>query len=90
MKVLAMVALLFLPGNFVAAIFSAPLFDWDGAKSNGSMGVDTKPQFHLFWAITIPLTISIFTAYIGWFLLQRRYRKNVVREFEMTLNKESV
>ncbi|KAH7130837.1 hypothetical protein EDB81DRAFT_807573 [Dactylonectria macrodidyma] len=80
MKALALVALIFLPGNFIAALFSAPLFDWDSANAN-SMVVATKPQFNLFWAITIPLTVLAFVLYVGWLLFQRRRRQKIVQGF---------
>ncbi|KAK3315872.1 hypothetical protein B0H66DRAFT_559914 [Apodospora peruviana] len=81
-KTLALLALVFLPGNFVAALFSAPLFDWEGAdiaaakanssSSNPGIGVGLKPQFQLFWAITIPFTVLAFFLYLGWSLFEKR------------------
>jgi len=84
MKTLALLALLFLPGNFLAALFSAPLFDWDNANSANpnSIGVGIKPQFNLFWAITIPLTVVAFILYVGWSLFEKR-------RFETTLDEET-
>lgn len=71
MKTLALLALVFLPGNFLAAFFSAPLFDQDSAKED-SIGVGMKAQFKLFWAITIPLAVLAFALYIGWSLYEKR------------------
>ncbi|RYP41956.1 hypothetical protein DL767_000587 [Monosporascus sp. MG133] len=74
MKTLALLALIFLPGSFVAALFSAPLFNWDSVDEadHNSISVGTKPQFSLFWAITIPLTVLSFIFYVGWSLFERR------------------
>ncbi|KAK0651037.1 hypothetical protein B0T16DRAFT_367034 [Cercophora newfieldiana] len=74
MRTLALVSLLFLPGSFVAAVFSTPLFNWEatGDADSGYIGVRTKPQFKLFWLITIPLTTLAFVLYIGWSLFQER------------------
>jgi hypothetical protein len=89
MKTLALVALAFLPGNFVAALFSAPLFDWDRVQNAdlSSIGVGLKPQFNLYWAITGPLTVLSFVIYVGWLLLQRRQRHKYMQGFEKNLDK---
>ncbi|KAM7210335.1 hypothetical protein V8F06_014286 [Rhypophila decipiens] len=79
MKMLALVAMFFLPGSFVAALFSAPVFDWDssagtsaGAGAGGGLGVPTKPGFKLFWAIAVPLTVVTFGLYGMWIWLQKK------------------
>jgi hypothetical protein len=78
MKMLALVAMFFLPGSFVAALFSAPLFDWDSANSNSdrsSITVGTKPQFALFWAVAVPLTVVTFGLYAMWIVMQKKRMK---------------
>lgn len=72
MKMLALVAMFFLPGSFVAALFSTPLFAWDEVPESGGMGVGTRPQFALFWAVTAPLTAFIFGLYGLWMCIQGR------------------
>lgn len=77
MKMLALVAMFFLPGSFVAALFSAPLFDWDSADKNAvdnprSIALGTKPQFALFWAVAIPLTVATFVLYAVWIVMQKK------------------
>lgn len=83
MKMLALVAMFFLPGSFVAALFSAPLFEWDGSgpgAAGGAGGVDgagglavaTKPGFKLFWAVAVPLTVVTFALYGMWIWVQKR------------------
>ncbi|KAL2167351.1 hypothetical protein VTG60DRAFT_1384 [Thermothelomyces hinnuleus] len=72
MKMLALVAMFFLPGSFVAALFSAPLFAWDEAVASGGIAVVTRPQFALFWAITAPLTTLVFGLYGLWMFFQSR------------------
>ena len=71
MRALALAALIFLPGNFIAALFSTDLFRWDDTnESSGTslagMGVGVKPQFWLFWVITVPVTLLVFLLYICW------------------------
>ena len=72
MKMLALVAMFFLPGSFVAALFSTPLFAWDEALVRGGMGVGTRPQFLLFVAVVVPLTAFIFLLYGLWMCAQGR------------------
>ena len=74
MKMLALVAMFFLPGSFIAALFSTPLFDWTAAAQlySSSIGIQTLPQLGLFCAITVPLTASIFILYSFWMWLLKR------------------
>ncbi|KAF5022414.1 hypothetical protein F66182_5554 [Fusarium sp. NRRL 66182] len=65
MKTLAFVTMFFLPGSFISALFSTDLFDWENAETGG-IGVPSTPQFRLYWAITIPLTITTFILYFIW------------------------
>ncbi|KAH7416743.1 hypothetical protein BKA64DRAFT_655996 [Cadophora sp. MPI-SDFR-AT-0126] len=58
MKTIAVLGMFFLPGAFVAAVFAMPVFDWD---SNGKPFV--KPAFKYYWAITAPLTLSVFLSW---------------------------
>ncbi|KAJ4286581.1 hypothetical protein N0V88_008004 [Collariella sp. IMI 366227] len=76
MKMLALVAMFFLPGSFVAALFSTPLFAWDEAVASGGITVDTRPQFALFWAVTAPLTAAVFLLYGLWMCIQSRRERN--------------
>lgn len=39
-------------------IFAMPVFDWD---SNGKPSV--KPAFKYYWAVTAPLTLSVFLSW---------------------------
>lgn len=67
MKTLAIVTMFFLPGNFVSAMFSMPMFEWTEINPASSyIGVGLLPQFSLYWAITIPLTLVTFMLYFGW------------------------
>lgn len=72
MKMLALVAMFFLPGSFVAALFSTPLFAWEDALASSGISVDPKPQFALFWAVTAPLTALVFVLYGLWMWVQKR------------------
>ncbi|KAM0343158.1 hypothetical protein ACHAPU_008907 [Fusarium lateritium] len=65
MKTLAFVTMFFLPGSFISALFSTDLFDWDSTEGKG-IGIEPTPQFRLYWAITIPLTLVTFILYFMW------------------------
>ncbi|KAK0736538.1 hypothetical protein B0T21DRAFT_384036 [Apiosordaria backusii] len=82
MKMLALVAMFFLPGSFIAALFSAPLFKWDEAattaaagESGSPMTVGTRPQFALFWAVTVPITVAVFIMYGVWMYVVKKKDK---------------
>lgn len=75
MKTLAIVTMLFLPGSFISALFSTSMFDWDSVDpSSGSIAVRTMPQFGLYWAITIPLTVVTFLFYFFWLRVMKQRR----------------
>ncbi|KAK0705473.1 hypothetical protein B0H67DRAFT_498815 [Lasiosphaeris hirsuta] len=78
MKMLALVAMFFLPGSFVAALFSTPLFEWDEVGAGG-IGVATRPQFVLFWAVAVPLTVLTFVLYGVWIVAQKRRERRRLR-----------
>ncbi|KAM3522394.1 hypothetical protein MY4038_008632 [Beauveria bassiana] len=79
MKTLAIVTMLFLPGSFVSAMFSMPMFKWDKADpDSSSIGVGLLPQFGLYWAITLPLTIATFFLYLMWLWYLTRQRDREV------------
>jgi len=71
MKTLAIVTMLFLPGTFVASLFSMPLFDWSG-NSNAIVG----PNFRLYWAVTLPLTFTTLLVYAIWSVWYHRQTKD--------------
>ncbi|KAH6609552.1 hypothetical protein Trco_002898 [Trichoderma cornu-damae] len=75
MKTLAIVTMLFLPGSFISALFSTSMFDWGSVDpSSGSIAVRTMPQFGLYWAITIPLTVVTFLLYFFWLRTMKKRR----------------
>lgn len=79
MKMLALVAMFFLPGSFVAALFSTPLFAWEDSIGSNDISLGTRPQFALFWAVTAPLTALVFVLYAAWMCVQKRRGERVRR-----------
>lgn len=83
MKTLAVVTMFFLPGSFISALFSTNCFEWAGVDlKSSSMGVKTTPQFGLYWAITLPLTVMTFVLYFVWLAFQKRERDRMVQHQE--------
>ena len=77
MRTLAIVTMIFLPGTFVAAVFSMPLFDW--AADDRVL----SPRFGLFWAVSLPLTaVTLFIYWIwsSWYTTQNE--QHVQRDVE--------
>ena len=70
MKTLAFITALFLPGTYIATLFSMSMFEWQVSPaeslspSSSSSSTDTlSNKFWIYWATTIPLTIAVI---IGW------------------------
>ena len=64
MKSLAVVTMVFLPGTFVATLFSMPFFDWHGSENLSASGLG------IYWATAIPLTVVTLSIWIVWTYLQ--------------------
>ncbi|EFX02552.1 hypothetical protein CMQ_5913 [Grosmannia clavigera kw1407] len=75
MKTIAIVTMLFLPGSFVASVFSMPVLDWSSHDAQGIVGT----RFGIFWAITIALTTLTFVVYALWVLANKRWRVQETR-----------
>ena len=68
MKTLAFITALFLPGTYIATLFSMSMFEWrtspsDSPSSPSSSSDTLSPSFWIYWATTIPLTVAVI---IGW------------------------
>lgn len=70
MKTLAAVTVFFLPGMFVAAFFSMPLFHWDTETVGNSI---VSKRMWVYWAVTLPLTFLTLGLWLTWirFKMQR-------------------
>ncbi|KAL6892477.1 hypothetical protein HDV57DRAFT_183028 [Trichoderma longibrachiatum] len=83
MKTLAIVTMVFLPGSFIPALFSTSMFDWDSVDPGASsMAVRTLPQFGLYWAITVPLTVVTFLLYFFWLRVMKSQRDRRKKSFD--------
>jgi uncharacterized membrane protein len=68
LKTLSLVTMFFLPGTFLATLFSVPLLNW---KPEEAM----EGKFWIYWAFAIPLTLITFGTWWVWTsILERRVR----------------
>ncbi|MCJ1243175.1 hypothetical protein MMC30_000372 [Trapelia coarctata] len=72
MKTIAVLTIVFLPGTFVAALFSMPMFNWQADSTTAVV----SPRFWVYWAITAPLTIVVVLIWFIWIALKdARHRR---------------
>jgi hypothetical protein len=83
MKTLALVTMVFLPGTFVASLFSMPLFDWTSA------GDVTRPRFRIYWAVAVPLTAVTLMIYGIWSMWIKRRARARTEQAIHTLDRAS-
>ncbi|MCJ1253613.1 hypothetical protein MMC24_001425 [Lignoscripta atroalba] len=85
MKTVALITVLFLPGTFVAAIFSMSMFDWQPSSGQATNTTTTpsrrpsvSPFLWIYWAITIPFTFIVLAAWrIWWILEDKKYAREI-------------
>ena len=95
MKTLAFITALFLPGTYIATLFSMSMFDWKAPPSNSpspsssSSSNTLSPSFWIYWAITIPLTIAVIIGWRLWWVHQdREYSAQLAGEVDGLIAKE--
>lgn len=66
MKTIAILGIVFLPGTFVATLFSINMFDWGGTKSGTTTSLTVSRSIWIYWVITVPLTVVTFLIWILW------------------------
>ena len=71
MKVIAVVTMSFLPGTFVASIFSIPIFDWSTENRRSMYRREFwLPRLKVYLAVTLPLMALTFAIWSFWIFLQ--------------------
>jgi len=63
MKTIAILTIVFLPGTFVASLFSTDMFDWN--TENGSIPKVSK-YIWIYWVVTVPLTLLVMITWAVW------------------------
>jgi Mg2+ and Co2+ transporter CorA len=63
MKTIAVLTIVFLPGTYVATIFSMDMFQWQ--PEDGGRPTVSK-LFWVYWVITVPLTGLVLAGWLIW------------------------
>lgn len=66
MKTIAVLGIVFLPGTFVATLFSINMFDWGDANGGETKSLTVSRSIWIYWAITVPLTVLTFLVWMFW------------------------
>lgn len=59
MLTLAIITIIFLPGAFIATLFSTDMFHFGGGDDN--------QQMRIYFAVSVPLTAVILVLWLAWF-----------------------
>ena len=100
MKTLAFITALFLPGTYIATLFSMSMFEWQASPSDApstsssssssstsTVGVSNK--FWIYWATTIPLTVAVVVGWRLWWVHEdRAYSAQLAGEVEGMVAKD--
>jgi hypothetical protein len=94
MKVLAVITALFLPGTYIATLFSMSMFDWQGGNnssaSNGTASSSSEsaivmPYIWIYCLISAILTITVVIGWRIWWVIQdREFRKRLSKVVRST------
>ncbi|KAL4950666.1 hypothetical protein BDW69DRAFT_187160 [Aspergillus filifer] len=77
MKILAFITTIFLPGSFVATLFSMEMFTWEAPGSNAD-GASVSPSFWIYWAVAAPLTAVTLSGWALWWSFEKnRYDEHL-------------
>ena len=88
MKTLAFITAVFLPGTYIATLFSMSMFDWQATSPSGSKAISSdssilSSKFWVYWVITIPLTLIVIISWRLWWVGQdRAYRAQLTGEMD--------
>lgn len=66
MKILAFISALFLPGSFIATMFSMDMFDWKQKRSEAVV----SNRFWVYWAAALPLTAVTVLGWAAWWYFE--------------------
>jgi len=66
MKTISILGIVYLPGTFIASLFSIDMFDWGGADGKEPSSLTVSRSMWVYWAVTLPLTIATFLVWVLW------------------------
>ncbi|KAG4431984.1 hypothetical protein IFR05_012535 [Cadophora sp. M221] len=62
MKTIAIVTMVFLPGAYIATLFSMSMFNWHAASGEHVL----SNNFWVYWAVTLPITTIVLLIWAAW------------------------
>ncbi|KZO94461.1 hypothetical protein CALVIDRAFT_556271 [Calocera viscosa TUFC12733] len=62
MKSIAVLTMVFLPGSFIANLFSMPLFNWNAGVEDSIL----TARYWIYLVVTLPLTAAVLAIWIFW------------------------
>ncbi|KAH9887466.1 hypothetical protein F4778DRAFT_786310 [Xylariomycetidae sp. FL2044] len=82
MKTLSLLGAVFLPGTFIASVFSMTFFDFNvgpeyPGQDNNGQGVSVSQELWIYFAVTVPLTLAIV---LSWWGLDRMREKKYAEQ----------
>ncbi|KAI1102225.1 hypothetical protein F4804DRAFT_343428 [Jackrogersella minutella] len=75
MHVITIFTLIFLPGTFIATLFSSGVFHWDDDGTLGSDWVIRQNALKLFFSVSLPMMVIILSAWCLLYFYMRRKRQ---------------
>ncbi|RSM12629.1 hypothetical protein CEP52_002344 [Fusarium oligoseptatum] len=85
MFALAVMSILFLPGAFIATLFSMDLFDW--SAEDGKRVINSR--FWTYWAIALPLTLIVLIGWLSWLKMHQKNEDQKRRIFPMAASQQT-
>ncbi|KAK8227555.1 hypothetical protein HDK90DRAFT_63469 [Phyllosticta capitalensis] len=91
MKTLAFLTALFLPGTYVATLFSMDMFNWAGSDdSDGNVNkTSVSSSFWIYWIVTGILTFAVIGGWRLWWKKENRQYKEQYKTFLGFLDKKN-
>ncbi|KAF8856396.1 hypothetical protein BDZ45DRAFT_594255 [Acephala macrosclerotiorum] len=63
MKTIAILTMMFLPGAFIATLFSMNMFNWQAENGENVLSA----YFWVYWVITVPITAIVLLIWMAWY-----------------------
>ncbi|KAB8360875.1 hypothetical protein FH972_024609 [Carpinus fangiana] len=79
----------FLPGSFIATIFSMTMFDWhlDASSAGTSSASYVSNRFWIYWVIVVPLTIATLLGWYIWYRFAKAKHQSSLAPYEKTMRR---
>jgi hypothetical protein len=75
MMTFTFITALFLPGTFIATLFSMDMFNWGDGRSGVSK------NFWIYWVVAVPLTVAVMVGWKKWYgYADREFKGDTLEE----------